>query len=210
MTSLSANPRKIGVSQHLLPSVRTILIWPERSLNQPCEEVTEFDDKLGQLLSDMCLTMTENNGLGLAAPQVGVNQNIITVGIRKHYPSGEQATDITPIQDETSFVDFKVLINPRILATSEQTMQYEEGCLSVPGYFENRTRSQTIIVEYQDTGERRHSEEFEGLEAFVIQHEIDHLSGHLFIDGLSKLKKDRIKKKVSKSMYLLKGNTVAL
>ena len=208
MAAIPVNASKIGVSGHLSASVRNILIWPTSSLNEPSVEVTEFDDELGQLIMDMFLTMDTNNGVGLAAPQVGINKNIITIGVRKHYALENPGT--TPTEYGNSFIDHKVMINPKILGSSEQLTQNEEGCLSVPGYFENRMRPREIIVEWQDPHERFHSEEFQGMEAFVIQHEMDHLKGKLFIDDLSKLKKDRVKKKVAKELRRLRCETVVI
>ena len=202
MSVLPPNASKIGVSESLYRStrVREILVWPNPILSQPCEDVTEFDDELGQLVMDMCLTMASGNGVGLAAPQVGVNKNIITIGFPKHYALDNGSDYTGPTEYGNSFIDYKVMINPRILNTGERQWEHEEGCLSVPGYFEKRKRPSEITVEYQLPNERWDSVQLQGLEAFAVQHELDHLNGKLFIDDLSRLKKDRVKKKVKKAL----------
>lgn len=157
-----------------------ILRWPEdESLHEKCVDVTQFDDNLVMTAFDMLHTMRTHNGVGLAAPQVGLLYNMITIWIE----------DTKPL----------VLVNPKITEASEELFEFNEGCLSVPGYFEDRKRPNRIVVKFQDvhTGEPKEFE-YRGLYAFAIQHEIDHLNGKLFVDGLSMLKKSRIKAKIKK------------
>lgn len=158
-----------------------IVHWPDERLHKKCEDVTEFDDHLVKFVTDMIYTMRENNGVGLAAPQVGIPLNVIVLWID------------TP---ENSFVG--EMINPEIIEVSNEMFRWEEGCLSVPGYYEDRERPKTIRVRYHDMYGKLYERELSGLAAFAVQHEIDHLNGKVFIDSLSQLKKDRIKKKISK------------
>lgn len=180
MSDDTNNKLDIQMKAQILP----ILAWPEQSdlLHTPCEEVTDFGVELSQIVIDMFATMAVNKGIGLAAPQVGIFKKIITIRIE----------DTVPL----------ILINPQVVEKSTETFQWEEGCLSVPGYFERRRRPSHIVVQYQDINGGVHEVEFRELYAFAVQHEIDHLEGKLFIDGASNFKWDRIKNKIRK--YLSK------
>jgi len=126
--------------------------------------------------------MKAENGIGLSAPQVGVLKNVIAIWIDETQPY--------------------VFVNPKIATASVDLFKVKEGCLSVPGYFEDRERPRHITLEFFDTVGVKHEVAFSDLSAFCIQHEIDHLNGKLFIDHSSELKRDRIKariKKVTKS-----------
>lgn len=201
MTALPPNPDKIGVARHLSAQLLPILVWPNPKLHQQCEDVTKFDDELGQLIMDMFLTMDTNNGIGLAAPQVGVLKNIITLSIPKQRRiENEHSPTANPEYEE--FLEHVVLINPEVESYGKQghMIKVDEGCLSVPGYFEKRYRLNEVTINYITPQGREASRTFFGLEAFAVQHEMDHLEGKLFIDELSKLKKERVKKKVKKAL----------
>ena len=156
-----------------------ILKFPDPRLRTRAEPVTEFDDALRQLVADMFETMYEAPGIGLAATQVDVHKRLLVMDVS---------------EDKSRPM---VLINPEILdAEGEEEM--DEGCLSVPGYYETVRRAEKVRVRALN----EHGESFEieadGLEAVCIQHEMDHLEGKLFVDYLSSLKRDRIRKKLEK------------
>ncbi len=156
-----------------------ILKFPDPRLRTRAKPVTEFDDELRRLVADMFETMYEAPGIGLAATQVDVHKRLLVMDISEDKN--------TPM----------VLINPEILeAEGEEEM--DEGCLSVPGYYETVRRAERVRVRALN----EHGESFEieadGLQAVCIQHEMDHLEGKLFIDYLSSLKRDRIRKKLEK------------
>lgn len=162
----------------LEPEILPILVWPDEKLHTECTDVTEFDQELKQLTLNLFATMKNDNGIGLAAPQVGEFVNVLAIWIEQDKPV--------------------LLINPKIVEASDETFEWEEGCLSVPGYFEKRKRPNRIVVSYKTvTGDEKESE-FRDLYAFAIQHEIDHLNGTLFIDGFSKFKLSRVKAKIKK------------
>lgn len=162
-----------------------ILMWPDNRLHVQCEEVTEFDNEdrknLSQLALDMIYTMRISGGIGLAAPQVGVTANMFVMTINENQ-------------------DSLVLINPEVIETSDELFEWEEGCLSVPGYFENRKRPNRVVVRFQDPIGDDHELEFLGLWAFAVQHELDHLKGKVFVDDLSFFKKTRVKSKIKKTI----------
>jgi len=175
--SVPPNPDVLGVSPKLKPKILPLVFWPDEILHQHCKFVHEIDETLHQLIYDMAYTMYHKKGVGLAAPQVGVSQSVIVVEIDR---------GIIP------------LINPVILESNDLMYSFDEGCLSVPGYFEKRKRPQKVLVEYQTAGNVIAQDEFQGLAAFIVQHEIDHLCGKVFVDGISRLKQDRVKKKIKK------------
>lgn len=159
-------------------TILEILKWPDERLNQKSVDVTDFDESIEQLGRNLLFTMKARNGVGLAAPQCNVHVNVIAIWIEEKQPM--------------------VLVNPVITFSSEDKMKFEEGCLSVPGYFEERERSRTIHVKFKDVKGTDHDVEFNNLYAFCIQHEIDHLNGKIFVDGSSELKKLRIKARMRK------------
>ena len=160
-------------------ALRTILEFPDPRLRTRAEPVTRFDAALGALIDDMLETMYAAPGIGLAATQVDVHKRLIVIDISEEHNE--------PL----------VLINPEILAR-EGEAQTEEGCLSVPGIFDEVKRAAKVRVRAQD----RNGETFEGnyddVLAVCIQHEMDHLEGRLFVDYLSDLKRERIRKKLDK------------
>lgn len=156
-----------------------ILHYPDPRLRQKAAPVTEVDNEIRQLVDDMFETMYEAPGIGLAAIQVNVQKRVIVIDI-----SEDKSQPLC-------------LINPEILESSEQE-KMEEGCLSVPGIFENVIRAKNIKVAFLDRDGTRQELETDGLLAVCIQHEMDHLEGKLFVDYLSELKRGRIRKKMDK------------
>lgn len=175
------DPEIIGVSPTLIPACRPLIYWPDKILATPCNPVIEFDIVLQQLVLDMAFTMARTNGIGIAAPQVG------------------ELLDVIIVEEQLDFSNPVVLINPTVIEVDPiYKFSTMEGCLSVPGHYEKRKRPNYVIVEYQNTTGQTNIKNFTGLAAFVVQHEMEHLVGKIFVDDLSSLKKDRIKKKIKK------------
>ncbi len=157
----------------------TILEFPDARLRKKAVPVDVVDDELRTLVDDMFETMYAAPGIGLAATQVDVHRRLLVA-------------DVSSDKSEPH-----VFINPEILEKDGVTVT-EEGCLSVPGYFEEVKRADHIRVRYLDREGRECESEFEGLLAVCVQHEIDHLDGKLFVDYLSEAKRSRIRKKLEK------------
>jgi peptide deformylase len=161
-----------------------ILIAPHPTLKSVCEPVTEVDDRVRQLMDDMLETMYHAPGVGLAAPQVGVPERIITVD------ASEKDEPARPYR----------MVNPVLDHQSSEKATFEEGCLSLPDIFADVRRPAAIRVRYLDETGAEQAMECEGLLATVIQHEIDHLNGILFVDHLSYLKRNMLMKKLAKQV----------
>ncbi len=159
--------------------LRPILYFPDERLRRQCSPVSEVDATLRQLIDDMFETMYEAPGIGLAAPQVGVFERLMIIDISEDKNAPQ------------------VYINPELLETRGVELM-EEGCLSVPGIYEDVERADWIRVRALDRNGDSFEKEVRGLEAVCIQHEIDHLDGKLFVDYLSGLKRQRIRKKMEK------------
>ncbi|MGB2045728.1 MAG: peptide deformylase [Porticoccaceae bacterium] len=157
-----------------------ILEYPHPRLRIKAEPVAVVDEEIMQLVDDMFETMRDAQGIGLAASQVDVQKRVIVM-------------DISEQRDEP-----RVYINPEIEVLEPDTTPYEEGCLSVPGFYEAVDRPAHVMIRALDREGKPFKEEAEGLLAVCIQHEIDHLEGKLFVDYLSPLKRDRIRKKLKK------------
>ena len=153
--------------------------YPDKCLRKKARVVTCFDDELSSLTQNMAQTMYDAPGIGLAAPQVNIDKRIVVIDV------SEEKNDL------------KILINPEI-TYRDGVQEYEEGCLSIPGIFGVVERAAEIEVKAQDIAGNVYEFQADGLLAICVQHEIDHLNGVLFIDHLSKLKRDRIKKKLKK------------
>ena len=162
--------------------LRKILIEPDPILRKKCEPLEQVNADTKKLMDDMLETMYAAPGIGLAAVQVGVLKRLVVIDISK----GEE--EKKPI----------FLINPQIIHQSKKTSVYEEGCLSLPGQFAEIERPAECAIQYIDYNGKEKDLKAEGLLATCIQHEVDHLNGILFIDYLSKLKKDMIIKKLVK------------
>ncbi|MEA3179241.1 MAG: peptide deformylase [Gammaproteobacteria bacterium] len=160
-------------------AIRTILEFPDQRLRTRATAVTQFDAELGRLIDDMFETMYAAPGIGLAASQVDVHKRVLVI-------------DISDARDQPL-----VFINPEILSR-EGEAETEEGCLSVPGIFDEVTRASRIRLRWQDRTGAVSERDFEGMLAVCIQHEMDHLEGKLFVDYLSDLKRQRIRKKLEK------------
>lgn len=164
-----------------------IVIYGSPVLRNVSVDITPDYPNLKQLVEDMFLTLTEAEGVGLAAPQIGKNIRLFIV-------------DCTPWgEDDPSLKDYKrVFINAQIYEHSEQTDLFNEGCLSLPGLYEDVRRPVSIRMRYADENFVEHDEDFTGLLACVIQHEYDHIEGHVFTDHLSPLRRNLLKGKLSK------------
>ncbi len=166
-------------------ALREILIWPDPELLKVSEPVEAIDDEIRALAEDLLETMYEADGVGLAAPQVGVHKRMLVVdiyGTEEDRPSGEE-----PL----------IIINPEFVVR-EGELTWEEGCLSVPGEVGKVTRAAKVRMEYIDLDGNKQFVEAEGLKAVALQHEVDHLDGKLFVDYISRMKRNLIKKKMMK------------
>jgi len=163
-------------------SIRPLVILPDPLLRVVSDVVSHADGATKALIEDMFETMYDAPGVGLAAVQVGVTQRIVTM-------------DASRKDDEKEPL---ALINPEIIWSSDALSEYEEGCLSIPDYHEIVIRPAKVGVRYLDLDGKSFEREMEGLAATVVQHEVDHLNGKLFIDHLSRLKRERVIKKFHK------------
>lgn len=158
----------------------TILEYPDTRLRTIAEPVETVDDEIRTVIDDMFETMYAAPGIGLAATQVNIHKQIVTI-------------DLSEEQNEPL-----VMINPEFEVLDEEKDKYQEGCLSVPGFFEDVSRPQKILLKALNYEGEAYELEAEGLLAICIQHELDHLNGKLFVDYLSMLKRNRIKSKLEK------------
>ncbi|MBC7133482.1 MAG: peptide deformylase [Roseovarius sp.] len=162
---------------------RPILIHPDPRLKKVCAPVPEITDDLRRLASDMLETMYDAPGIGLAAPQVGVLSRLIVLDCVK--AEGEAPRPL-------------VMVNPEVVAASEETRVYEEGCLSIPEQYAEVTRPSEVELRWIGLDGEEHHEGFGGLWATCVQHEIDHLDGKLFIDHLGAMRRQLITRKMIK------------
>lgn len=165
-------------------TVLKILTYPDKFLAQPTAPVTEVTDELREIIENMADTMYKAPGIGLAANQVGIGLRFLIAD-----PSGD------PEKRE-----FMVFINPEIVSMTGDVVSEEEGCLSVPDFRADVKRAEKVVVNYLDLDMKPQALETDGMLAIILQHEIDHLNGILFIDRLSALKKQLYKRKVKKQM----------
>jgi peptide deformylase len=163
-------------------AIRDIITLPDPKLRLISKPIERVDNDLRRLIDDMQQTMYEAPGIGLAAIQIAEPIRLLVV-------------DISPKEGPRDPI---ALVNPEILWSSDERSAYEEGCLSIPEYYEEIERPSSVRVAYVDRDGKQHEVQAEGLLATVLQHEIDHLNGVLFIDYLSKLKRDRVVKKFAK------------
>lgn len=167
-------------------SLLPILRYPDARLHKIAKPITVFDERIQKLVADMAETMYDAPGIGLAASQVDVHEQLIVI-------------DTSDARD-----GLLVLINPAIIRASEERQVYEEGCLSVPGIYDGVERSAQVRVKAQDMNGQFFELDAEGLLAVCIQHEIDHLKGKVFVEYLSPLKRNRIKARLQKEERELK------
>jgi peptide deformylase len=163
-------------------AIREILTVPDPRLKAKSETVAVVDDELRALMDDMLETMYAAPGIGLAAIQVGVPKRVIVMDLARE---GEERQP-------------RYFVNPEILWASEETQPYEEGCLSIPEIFDEVERPARVKLRYLNYAGEQIEEDAEGLYAVCVQHEMDHLDGVLFIDHLSRLKREQAIKKVKK------------
>jgi peptide deformylase len=164
-------------------TIRPILTLPEPALRRISAPVEQVDDELRRLAADMLETRYDAPGIGLAAPQVGVLRRMFVMDVAKD--------DAPP--------DPVVLVNPEIVELSGAPRLHEEGCLSIPEFYAEIERPGALRVRYVDLDGKKQETAFEDLRATVVQHEVDHLNGVLFIDYLSRLKRDMVVKKMTKA-----------
>ncbi|MEQ9261254.1 MAG: peptide deformylase [Roseovarius sp.] len=162
---------------------RPILIHPDPRLKKVCAPVSDISDELRALADDMLETMYDAPGIGLAAPQVGVLDRVIVMDCVK-----EEGASPRPM----------VLVNPEVVARSDEMNVYEEGCLSIPEEFGEVKRPKVVDVAWMDLDGNARQETFDGLWATCVQHEIDHLNGKLFIDYLGPMKRQLITRRMQK------------
>jgi len=163
-------------------AILPILHYPDPRLRRDCLPVERFDDGLRELIASMAETMYDAPGVGLAAPQIGEAIRLLV------YDPEREEEERQP----------RVVINPEIVLR-EGSVVGEEGCLSVPQFYGDVVRAERIVVRFQDGDGTVHEEEHEGLTARILQHEIDHLDGVVFIDRMSALKRDILKRKIKKA-----------
>ena len=162
-------------------AIRKILKFPDQDLRIKAKPVETFDKELKTLTDDMFETMHSVNGIGLAATQIGIAKQVAVI-------------DISPEKNEPL-----VIVNPKIqILDPSKKEDYDEGCLSIPGFFEKISRPSDIKLSYQDLNGKKQEIKPEGLLTKVVQHELDHLNGRLFVDHISELKRRRIRNKIVK------------
>jgi peptide deformylase len=168
-------------------AILPIVEVPDPRLRQISKPVEQVDDDLRRLIDDMFETMYAAPGIGLAAIQVGVPKRVLVIDLQE-----QETEDGEPVRDP------RVFINPEILETSDHDVPYNEGCLSVPEMYAEVDRPDRIRARWLDRDGTKREEEITGLLAVCLQHEMDHLNGILFIDHLSRLKREMLLKKLAK------------
>ena len=164
--------------------VREIVVYPDKRLKLISKEVTTFDGALHDLLDDMYDTMVSRNGVGLAAIQVGVDTRVLIINIPLEEEDGEHD------QPKENTLE---MINP-VIIEQDGTEKFQEGCLSIPGVYEDIERAKHVKVEYFDRDGNKHTIEDDDFLAIAMQHEIDHLDGKVFIEKLSYIKRKKFEK----------------
>ncbi|MFD1329288.1 peptide deformylase [Mycoplana ramosa] len=164
-------------------TIKPLIILPDPILRQVSAPLETVNDEARRLADDMLETMYDAPGIGLAAIQIGVPRRMLVLDVSKE---GEAKTPL-------------VFINPEIVTTSDERSVYEEGCLSIPDYYAEVERPATLTVRYLDRDGKERTIDADGLLATCLQHEIDHLNGVLFIDHISKLKRDMVIRKFTKA-----------
>ena len=173
-------------------ALRPLVILPDSQLRLVSKPVEAVTPAIRTLVEDMFETMYDAPGIGLAAIQIGEPVRVVTIDLSKPAPEGEP-----PVPKEP-----QVFINPQVTWSSEELNVYEEGCLSIPEYYEEVERPARIKVRFMDLDGATREIEADGLLATCLQHEIDHLNGILFIDHISRLKRERVIKKFQKAQKL--------
>lgn len=164
-------------------TIKPLIILPDPLLRQVSKPIERVDADFQRLADDMLETMYDAPGIGLAAIQIGVPRRMLVIDISRE---GEEKQPL-------------VFVNPEVVASSDERSVYEEGCLSIPDYYAEVERPATVKVKYLDRDGKEQTVEADGLLATCLQHEIDHLNGVLFIDHISRLKRDMVVKKFTKA-----------
>jgi len=164
-------------------TIKPLIILPDPVLRQVSSPIAQVDDAVRKLSDDMLETMYDAPGIGLAAIQVGIPKRMLVIDLHKE---GEEKQP-------------QIFINPEVLSSSDERSTYEEGCLSIPDYYAEVERPAKVTVKYVNISGKEQLLETEGLLATCLQHEIDHLNGVLFIDYISRLKREMVIKKFTKA-----------
>lgn len=167
-------------------AILPLVIAPDERLNKPSQKVEKVTEEIRKLLDDMLETMYANDGIGLAAVQVGVHKRVIVVDVARREGRNE------PIK----------LINPEIIKHSDDAVVFNEGCLSFPDQFSEVERPEVVTIRYMDENGAEKTIEASGLLATCVQHEIDHTNGVVFVDHISRLKREMILKRLTKAKKL--------
>jgi peptide deformylase len=171
-------------------SVLNILEVPDPGLRAVAKPVAQIDESVRTIISNMFDTMYDARGIGLAATQVGIEQRVVVIDLQEPESDAEDAKPVrTPL----------VFVNPELVSVSDETALYNEGCLSIPDQYAEVERPARCRVKWLDGEGAAHEADFDGLLSTCIQHEIDHLNGVLFIDHISRLKRDMVLKKLAKA-----------
>lgn len=174
-------------------TLRPILVHPDPRLKKMCEPIARITPEIETLAADMLATMYDAPGIGLAAPQIGVNKRLFVVDA-----SREPETDPRAL----------VMVNPELEWVSDETRAYEEGCLSVPDQYAEVIRPAEVRLRWTGLDGKSHAEEFDGLWATCVQHELDHLNGVMFLDHISAMKRQMITRRMVKlKRELARGET---
>jgi peptide deformylase len=172
-------------------AILPIVEVPDPRLRLVCAPVESIDDEVRQLVADMTDTMYAAHGIGLAAIQIGVARRVVVIDLQERESEDEEKAEAVR--------DPKAYINPELISVSEETSRYSEGCLSIPEQYAEVERPARCRVGWLDLDGTRHEEDMDGLMATCMQHEIDHLNGVLFIDHITRLKRDMLLKKLTKA-----------
>lgn len=191
------NTLNLGYTEFIM--ILKVLTYPDPRLREVGEEVTSFDANLKKFAKDMLDTMYAENGIGLAAPQVGESKRLLVIDTRPRDLKGRYDENVLTAL-EAKIEQPLVIINPEIVKGTGKTV-YSEGCLSVPSFYEDVERFEKVELKYQDLDGNVKTLVTDGLLAICIQHEMDHLDGTLFIDHLSMVKSNKIKNSIKKNGY---------
>lgn len=183
--------------------VKKILTFPDPRLREVAKPVETFGPELKQLVDDMIETMYDAHGIGLAAPQVGELVRLVVIDTRPKDEEGRRYKDQEMSEMEKAVQQPLILINPVVVGGEGKTT-FDEGCLSVPGYYETVERFNVVEMKAQDINGKEFTIKTDGLLAICMQHELDHLEGTLFIDHLSFVKSNKIKNQIKKHGYPVK------
>lgn len=170
--------------------IHEIVVYPDKRLKLVSKEIEKFDNTLHGLLDDMYETMIAKNGVGLAAIQIGIDKRVLIINV----PLDIENENIDQQPKENTLE----IINPVITYRSDELVKFQEGCLSVPGYYDDIERHEMVTIEHADRYGKKHVIENDEFLAIALQHEIDHLDGKLFIERLSFIKRKKFEKEWKK------------